>query len=51
MNNLFESLKERYEKNWCRKDQLQRFVQLSAITPEQYKEISGELYSDDKQNR
>ncbi len=39
---MFKSLKERYEKNWCRKDQLQRFVQLGAITPEQYKQITGE---------
>ncbi|GKV55963.1 hypothetical protein NCCP2222_19100 [Sporosarcina sp. NCCP-2222] len=42
---MFESLKERYEKNWCRKDQLARFVQLAAITPEQYEEITGEPYS------
>ncbi|MEK5175077.1 XkdX family protein [Heyndrickxia sp. FSL W8-0496] len=42
---LFDSLKERYAKNWCRKDQLQRYVQLGAITPEQYKEITGEDYS------
>lgn len=42
---MFESLKERYEKNWCRKDQLQRFVELGAITPEQYKEITDEAYS------
>lgn len=41
---LFESLKERYEKNWCRKDQLERFVQLGAITPEQYNVITGEAY-------
>lgn len=41
---MFESLKERYTKNWCRKDQLQRFVQLSAITPEQYEEITEEKY-------
>ncbi|WP_245799832.1 hypothetical protein [Virgibacillus proomii] len=26
-------------------------MQLSVITSEQYKEISGEPYSDDKQNR
>ncbi|MFB7302631.1 XkdX family protein [Heyndrickxia sporothermodurans] len=42
---LFESLKERYEKNWCRKDQLQRYVQLGAITEEQYAEIAGEEYT------
>lgn len=42
---MFESLKERYEKNWCRKDQLERFVQLGAIKPEQYEEITGEPYN------
>lgn len=42
---MFESLKERYEKNWCRKDQLHRFVELGAITPEQYGEITSEAYS------
>ncbi|WP_313429711.1 XkdX family protein [Siminovitchia terrae] len=41
---MFESLKERFEKNWCRKDQLQRFVQLGAINTAQYKEITGEPY-------
>ena len=42
---LFESLKMRYEKNWCRKDQLQQYVKLGAITPEQYEEIAGEPYN------
>ena len=41
---MFESLKERYEKNWCRKDQLVRYVQLGAITAEEYKQITGEEY-------
>ncbi|GIN87855.1 hypothetical protein J6TS2_42410 [Heyndrickxia sporothermodurans] len=41
---MFESLKERYEKNWCMKDQLQRFVQLGAISENQYKEITGEEF-------
>lgn len=44
---LFESLKERYEKNWCRKDQLQKYVQLRAITPEQFKEITNEEFTTD----
>ncbi|MFF2174978.1 XkdX family protein [Lysinibacillus sp. NPDC058147] len=44
---IFESLKERYEKNWCRKDQLRRYVQLSAISPEQYKELTNEEYNID----
>ncbi|MBE1554816.1 XkdX family protein [Sporosarcina limicola] len=44
-DSLFESLKYRYHKNWCRKDQLARFVKLGAITPEEYKEIANEAYS------
>ncbi|MFJ7731169.1 XkdX family protein [Lysinibacillus sp. NPDC097231] len=44
---LLDSLKERYEKNWCRKDQLQKYVQLKAITPKQYKEITNEEYNAD----
>lgn len=41
---MFEELKSRYEKNWCRKDQLQQFVQLGAITAEEYELITGEAY-------
>jgi len=41
---MFEDLKWRYEKNWCRKDQLRQFVQLGAITEAEYKEITGEEY-------
>lgn len=44
---MFESLKERYEKNWCRKDQLQRFVLLGAINQEEYERITGEPLKDD----
>ncbi|WP_082795304.1 XkdX family protein [Alkalihalobacillus trypoxylicola] len=43
---MFHSLKERYEKNWCRKDQLVRFVQLGAITAVEYKLITNEEYQD-----
>lgn len=39
---MFEELKKRYEKNWCRKDQLRQFVELDAITAEEYEEITGE---------
>lgn len=39
---MFDTLKWRYEKNWCRKDQLKRFVELGAITKEDYKKITGE---------
>lgn len=42
---MFESLKERYEKNWCRKDQLRRFVQLGAITEEEYEAITDESFN------
>lgn len=41
---MFEELKRRYEKNWCRKDQLQRYVQLGVITEQEYEEITGEAY-------
>ncbi|WP_208401984.1 XkdX family protein [Halalkalibacterium halodurans] len=42
MSPMFETLKERFLKNWCRKDQLKQFVQLGAITADEYKEITGE---------
>lgn len=45
---MFESLSERYKKNWCRKDQLQRFVELGAITEEQYTLITGETMDGQK---
>ncbi len=41
---MFEDLKYRYRKNWCRKDQLRQYVELGAITPEEYEEITGEKY-------
>ena len=41
---LFERLKEWYPKGYVRKDQLVRYVQLEALTPEQYEEITGEPY-------
>lgn len=41
---LFERLKEWYPKGYVRKDQLVRYVQLGALTPEQYEEITGEPY-------
>ena len=39
---MFEILKQRYERNFVRKDQLQRYVKLGKITQEQYLEIVGE---------
>ncbi len=41
---MFENLKRRYEKNWCRKDQLRQFVVLGQITAEEYELITGEGY-------
>ena len=41
----FEILKERYGRGGCTKSQLKRFVQLGALTEEEYKEITGEVYS------
>ncbi|SFP19346.1 XkdX family protein [Salibacterium halotolerans] len=41
---MFEYLKQRYEWNWCRKDQLQQFVDLQAITKADYETITGETY-------
>lgn len=36
---MFESIKERYLKNWVTDDQLERYVILGAITQEQANEI------------
>ena len=42
MSPMFENLKLRFEKNFVRKDQLQKFVGFGKITTEEYKEITGE---------
>ena len=39
---MYELLKQRYERNFVRKDQLQRYVTLGKITQEQYLDIVGE---------
>ncbi len=41
---LFEMYKERYDKGWCSKEQLAEIVKLGRLTPEEYKEITGEDY-------
>ena len=41
---LFEKYKKRYERGGCTKAQLRRIVELGALTPEEYKEITGEDY-------
>ena len=40
----FEKWKDRYEKNWATKTQLATLVRLEVLTPEQYEEITGEVY-------
>lgn len=40
----FEKWKDRYEKRWCTKEQLQRLVQLGVLTEEEYKEIKGKIH-------
>lgn len=47
---LFEKLKARYKRGGCRKDQLVQFVELDALTEEEYEEITGEDFpTDDEQ--
>lgn len=41
---LFEKYRERYQKGGCTKEQLKRIVSLGRLTPEEYKEITGEDY-------
>ena len=35
---------ERYKKRGCTIEQLKRLTELNALTPEEYKEITGEDY-------
>lgn len=42
----FHTLQKRYERGGCTKDQLHRFVELEALTAEEYKEITGETYAE-----
>ncbi len=39
---MYEILKQRYQRNFVRKDQLQRYVALGKITQKQYLDIIGE---------
>lgn len=39
---MFELLKEKYQKNFVRKDQLLRYVALGKITKEEYEKIVAE---------
>ena len=40
-----EKYLKRYEKNGCTKDQLKKLVELEALTEDEYKEITGEVYT------
>jgi hypothetical protein len=40
----FYTLKARYERNGCTKDQLRRFVELGALRADEFEEITGEPY-------
>ena len=42
----FDTLKARYERDGCRKDQLAQFVQLEALAPDEYEKITGEKYEE-----
>ncbi|AMJ40467.1 XkdX family protein [Anaerotignum propionicum] len=39
---MFGILKTRYEKNFVRKDQLQKYVAFGKITAKEYEQITGE---------
>ena len=41
----FDTLKARYDRGGCTKEQLARFVGYSVLTADEYKEITGEVYS------
>ena len=41
---MYEKYKKRYERGGCTKEQLRRLVELGALTPDEYKEITGEDY-------
>lgn len=38
----FEKWKDRYERNWCTKEQLQKLVLLQVLTQDEYYLIVGE---------
>lgn len=39
-----EKYQRRYNKGGCTKEQLKRLVELGALTPDEYREITGEEY-------
>jgi len=42
----YEQIKKRYNKGYITDEQLRRYVELEAITPEEFEEISGQPYED-----
>lgn len=46
MSARFETLKARYERGGCTITQLMRFVQLGALTAEEFKAITGQDYKE-----
>lgn len=40
----FERIKTYYDKGWASKAQVRQYVAYGKITPEQYEEITGEIY-------
>lgn len=40
----FEKWRDRYERSWCTKGQLQRLTQLGVLTENEYREITGDKY-------
>ena len=42
----YEQIKKRYDKGYITDEQLRRYVELKAITPEEFEEISGQPYED-----
>lgn len=43
---MYEKIKKRYDKGYVTREQLHRYVELEAITPEEYEEICGEPYEE-----
>lgn len=40
----YEKYKERYDKGGCTKEQLKKLVIRGRLTPQEYEEITGEVY-------
>lgn len=47
---MFEKIRERYRKHYVRDDQLDRYVELGAITAEQAQTIREEVRQNDQEN-